>query len=57
MITGAAFSHNFGLAGSADSVVDGVLKVGGISSTGMVAVILGIVVCLAIGWTMREKVA
>ncbi|NMC79754.1 MAG: YedE-related selenium metabolism membrane protein [Chloroflexi bacterium] len=57
MITGAAFSHNFGLAGSPDSVVDGVLKVGGISSTGMVAVILGIVVCLAIGWTMREKVA
>ncbi len=55
MFTGAAFSHNFGLAGSADSVTDGVVTVGGISANGQIAVILCLVVCLVIGFTMREK--
>lgn len=57
MITGAAIAHNFNLAAKADAVVDGVLQVGGLTSFGMAAVILGIVVCLVIGFTMREKVA
>jgi YedE family putative selenium metabolism protein len=56
MITGAAFAHNFGLAGSPDSVVDGVLKIGGISSNGMIMVGIGLLVCVLIGLTMREKV-
>lgn len=54
MITGAAFAHNWGLAASPDTLVEGVLKVGGISSTGMAAVLLGFAICLAIGFTMRE---
>ena len=48
MIVGAAVAHNFGLAGNPDSVVDGVYKVGGIGTHGMVAVLLGFVVLLAI---------
>ncbi|HEY9076438.1 MAG TPA: YedE family putative selenium transporter [Anaerolineaceae bacterium] len=56
MITGAAFAHNFGLAASADKVVDGVVQVGGLTIPGMIAVILGLAVCLSIGFTMREKV-
>jgi len=55
MITGAAFAHNFSLAGKADAVVDGVLKVGGLTNFGMVAVIFGLVVCVLIGLTMRER--
>jgi hypothetical protein len=55
MITGAAFAHNFALAGKPDKIVEGVAQVGGISTVGMVAVILGLVVCLVIGFTMREK--
>jgi uncharacterized protein len=55
MITGAAFAHNFALAGSPDSVVDGVVKVGGLTPYGMGAVILGLAVCLLIGLTMRER--
>lgn len=55
MIVGAGFSHNFGLAGKPDAVVEGVLKVGGLSSAGMGAVILGLLVCLLIGFTMRQK--
>ena len=48
MIVGAAVAHNFGLAGNPDSVVDGVYEVGGIGTNGMVAVVLGFVVLLAI---------
>ena len=48
MIVGAAVAHNFGLAGNPDSVADGVYKVGGIGTHGMVAVVLGFVVLLAI---------
>lgn len=55
MITGAAFAHNFSLAASADKVTQGVVQVGGLTQYGMAAVILGLVVCLLIGFTMREK--
>ena len=48
MIAGAAISHNFGLAGNADSVVDGVYKVGGISDKGKIVVCAGLVILLAI---------
>jgi YedE family putative selenium metabolism protein len=53
MIVGAGFAHNFALAGTPDSVANG--TVGGITPYGMAAVILGLVVCLSIGFTMREK--
>ncbi len=55
MITGAAFAHNFALAGKPDNVADGI--VGGIGWYGQVAVILGLIVCVVIGFTMREKSA
>jgi YedE family putative selenium metabolism protein len=53
MITGAAFAHNFALAGTPDNVAEGI--VGGISTAGMVAVLLGLAVCVVIGLSMREK--
>jgi YedE family putative selenium metabolism protein len=55
MITGAAFAHNFALAGGPDKTVEGIAQMGGISSYGIVAVILGLVVCVVIGFSMREK--
>ena len=55
MIVGAGISHNFNLAAKPDALVDGVLSVGGINTFGMVAVVLGILFCLVIGLTMREK--
>ena len=55
MISGAAVAHNFGLAGKPDKIVEGVVQVGGISSAGMIAVILGLAFCLIIGLSMREK--
>jgi uncharacterized protein len=45
MIVGAGFSHNFGLASSPD----------GIGPYGIPAVIIGLLVCIFIGITMREK--
>jgi YedE family putative selenium metabolism protein len=47
MITGAAFAHNFGLASSPQ----------GVGPHGIAAVLIGLVVCLFIGFTMRKKIA
>jgi YedE family putative selenium metabolism protein len=47
MIVGAGFSHNFGLASSP----------AGVGPYGVAAVIAGLLVCLFIGFTMREKTA
>jgi len=47
MITGAAFAHNFGLASSPQ----------GVGPHGIAAVLIGLIVCLFIGFTMRKKVA
>ena len=55
MLMGAAFAHNFGLAGVADSVVDGVAKLGGPGINGQIAVGVGLVFCLTLGATMRER--
>lgn len=45
MIVGAAFAHNFGLASSP----------AGVTSAGIGALIIGLIVCLLIGFTMRGK--
>ena len=55
MITGAAFAHNFTLAAGPDRLVDGAWQVGGVNLAGKVAVLLGLGVCLAIGFAMRER--
>lgn len=47
MIVGAGFAHNFGLASSPK----------GVGPYGIAAVIIGIVVCLFIGFTMRKRIA
>jgi len=55
MIVGAGFAHNFALAGSPDKLAEGVLTVGGPGIYGQIAVVLGLVVCLALGFLMRRK--
>ena len=57
MMAGAALAHNFGLAGSADSVVDGVYKVGGIKTNGQVAVFIALAVLLVISLMHLPKKA
>lgn len=47
MIVGAAFAHNFGLASSPK----------GVGPHGIAAVVVGLLVCLFIGFTMRHKAA
>jgi uncharacterized protein len=47
MIVGAGIAHNFGLASSP----------AGVTSGGIYALIIGLAVCLAIGFTMRGKTA
>ena len=45
MIVGAAFAHNFLLASSPR----------GVGEYGIIATIIGLIVCLGIGFTMRQK--
>lgn len=47
MIAGAGFSHNFGLASSP----------AGVGPYGIQAVVVGLLVCLFIGFTMRQRIA
>ena len=56
MLAGAAAAHNFGLAGTADSTnAAGEYVVGGISTKGKVAVILGIVIVLVVSYVNSMK--
>jgi YedE family putative selenium metabolism protein len=55
MIAGAGFAHNFALAAAPDKTLQGSIVTGGLTTPGMVAVVLGIIVCLTIGLSMREK--
>ncbi len=56
MIVGAGFAHNFALVASPDRLSDtGALIVGGPGVYGQIAVILGLVVTIALGFAMRER--
>lgn len=44
MIVGAALAHNFGMAGNADAMTDGVFTTGGVGLPGRV----GVAVCLVL---------
>ena len=56
---GAAFAHNFGLAGNADALNEAKeIVVGGISTNGKVAVCLGILLMLVVSlWNMPKAAA
>jgi len=55
MLTGAALAHNFLLASKPDSIQAGIVTMGGPGLNGMVAVGLGLIVCILIGFSMRER--
>ena len=54
-IAGAAICHNWFLAAAPDKVIDGVLKVGGPGPWGKIAVIVGLVFCVALGLLARAR--
>jgi len=55
MIVGAGFAHNFALAAKPDSIVDGLLQVGGPGVNGQVAIAIGLIFCVIVGFVMRER--
>ena len=55
MVVGGGLAHNFLLTAGPDKVVEGVLKVGGPGPNGQIAVVAGILFCLVLGFTMRER--
>ncbi len=54
MLVGAAFAHNFFLAGAPDAMVEGALKVGGVGYYGRIAVVAGLAFCTLLGLTARR---
>jgi hypothetical protein len=53
MIVGAGFAHNFALAGVPDKLAEGTLTVGGPGVYGQAAVVVGLMVCVILGFAMR----
>lgn len=55
MLAGAAMAHNWLLAAMPDRKIDDALALGGPGLNGKIAVIVGILFCLLVGWTCREE--
>ena len=55
MIAGAALAHNFGMAGNADAMTDGVFTAGGVAANGRIGIVIGIVLLLIISVANLHK--
>ena len=48
MLVGAALAHNFGMAGNADAMTDGVFTAGGVAQAGRIGIVIALVLLLII---------
>ena len=55
MIAGAALAHNFGMAGNADAMTDGVFTAGGVAANGRIGIVIGSVLLLIISVANLHK--
>ena len=55
MIVGAGVAHNFFLAGAPDKMIGHAVAIGGPGVYGQIAVVIGLVFCLALGVTSRNR--
>ena len=55
MIVGAAIAHNFGMAGSADAMTDGVFTAGGVAMSGRIGICIGLALLLIISLANLHK--
>ncbi|NQU25509.1 MAG: YedE-related selenium metabolism membrane protein [Candidatus Nealsonbacteria bacterium] len=55
MFAGVAVAHNWALAGVPDKIVDGTLTVGGPGAYGQIAVVAGVLFCIILGLTARDR--
>ena len=55
MIVGAAIAHNFGMAGNADAMADGVFTAGGVAVSGRIGICIGLVLLLVISIANLHK--
>ena len=55
MIVGAAIVHNFGMAGNADAMTDGVFTAGGVAMPGRIGICIGLVLLLVISIANLHK--
>ena len=50
MLVGAALAHNFGMAGNADAMTDGVFTAGGVAQTGRIGIVIGLILLAVISF-------
>lgn len=55
MLAGAAVAHNFGMAGNADAMTDGVFVAGGVAQSGRIGIALGFALLLVISLANTHK--
>lgn len=55
MMVGAALSHNFGMAGNADAMADGVFVPGGVGTAGRIGVVICLVLLAVISFANLHK--
>ena len=55
MLVGAALAHNFGMAGNADAMTDGVFTAGGVAQTGRIGIVIGLVLLAIISYANLHR--
>jgi len=55
MLFGAGICHNWALLSAPDTIADGLLTVGGPTAPAKIAVVTGIIVCVAVGLCGRQR--
>ena len=55
MLTGAALSHNFGMAGNADAMTGGAFVAGGVGTPGQIGILIGLILLFIISVVNLHK--
>lgn len=55
MLVGAALAHNFGMAGNADTMTDGVFTAGGVAQTGRIGIVVGLILLAIISYANLHR--
>lgn len=55
MLVGAALAHNFGMAGNADAMTDGVFTAGGVAQAGRIGIVIGLILLAVISFANLHR--
>ena len=55
LLLGAGICHNWKLIAAPDSITDGVVTIGGPTTSAIIALVVGVIFCIVIGLTVKES--